>query len=463
MGILSKVYTGKKVKEMAKTPGRNVSRTPQNRPASTLPQRNKTVENDVASKRTVDSIEDKKDAQLEMAASNIESTVTSVEKERTVASNYEVSTYDKEKYEAELKEFLEVQIQTVIDTQASKYEQRLEEYKEALSLYKKCLAVFEDRLEEIGSIGITANDTYKDDMIKEYDERVQNYDNRLGEYDERVQNYDNRLGEYDQRVQNYDSRLGEYDEKVREYDDRVRDYDAKVQSYDSRLGEYDEKVREYDDKVKEYDQRVQSYDSRLGEYDERVREYDDRVREYDAKVKGYDSRLGVYDEKVRDYDSRLGDYDERVRGYDSRLEEYTQQLKHYEDKLSQYEKQNLSDQEVTKKINTDIAFIKSESEKIKKQIDEIKVEPDEEFTKSIEKMLTSQEGVGEFIKNFDARVGAVIKEDSEEKKKVASYQFDMLMDMIKKGNSDNKQLLLGVLGVNFILLVINIILIFMSL
>ena len=84
------------------------------------------------------------------------------------------------------------------------------------------------------------------------------------------------------------------------------------------------------------------------------------------------------------------------------------------------------------------------------------------FTKSIEKMLTSQAGVGEFIKNFDARVGAVIKEDSEEKKKVASYQFDMLMEMIKKGNSDNKQFLLGVLGINFILLICNIILILMT-
>ena len=69
--------------------------------------------------------------------------------------------------------------------------------------------------------------------------------------------------------------------------------------------------------------------------------------------------------------------------------------------------------------------------------------------------------MGEFIKNFDARVGAVIKVDSEEKKKVSSYQFDMLMEQIKKGNSYNKQMLLGILGVNFILLICNIILIFM--
>ena len=417
MGILSKMYTGKKVKEMAK--GQARTNSGQARPASTLPQRRPVTnsESSQPSTRTVAS------QTVVPAPKEVESVV----KEPVVAPNYEVSVYDKEKYEAELKEFLEIQIQTVIDTQASKYEQRLEEYKEALSLYKKCLSVYEDRLEEIGSVSVSQNDGYKDEVI-------QDYDNKLGQYEERVQSYDNKLGEMDERVKRYDSRLGEYASKVRDYDERVQDYD-------SRLGEFDERVREYDEKVK-------GYDHKLGEYD--------------AKVQSYDSRLGVYDEKVRDYDSRLGEYDEKVKGYDNRLEEYTSQLKHYEEKLAHYEKQNISDQETTRKINTDIEFIKAESEKIKRQIEEIKIEPDEEFTKSIEKMLTSQEGVGEFIKNFDARVGAVLKEDSEEKKKVASYQFDMLMEMIKKGNSDNKQMLLGVLGINFILLIFNIILIFMA-
>lgn len=448
MGILSKVYTGKKIKEMSKTTTRNGAGTQSNRPASTLPQRNKPVgdvEKKTVSASVAQPVEEKKEA---FAGKEV---VVSTE---PVKNNYEVSVQDKEKYEAELKEFLEVQIQTVIDNQASKYEQRLEEYKEALSLYKKCLSVFEDRLEEIGSISVNTNDGLKDEMLQTYDEKVRGYD-------ERVQGYDSRLGEYDEKVRSYDSRLDVFDEKVRNYDECVQGYDSRLGEYDERVKEYDDRVKAYDEKVKAYDDKVQAYDEKVQAYDEKVRSYDDRVQAYDEKVRNYDSRLGVYDEKVRDYDNRLGEYDERVKGYDVRLEAYTAQLKHYEDKLSQYEKQNISDQETARKINTDIAFIKSESEKIKKQIEEIKVEPDEEFTKSIEKMLSSQEGVGEFIKNFDARVGAVIKIDSEEKKKVASYQFDMLMEQIKKGNSYNKQMLLGILGVNFILLICNIILIFM--
>ncbi len=505
MGILSKVYTGKKVKDIGRGSQRPVQ---SNRPASTLPKkRTEQVVKKVSEKEVRESEIKTENVGVGLELEKVVSAPVSEQdilvsrqelveqiKEAVATSNYQVSGYDKEKYEAELKEFLEIQIQTVIDQQASKYEQRLEEYKEALSLYKKCLSVFEDRLEEIGSINVTATDDgYKDEMLKGYEEKVQTYDERLYEYDETVKRYDSRIGlyddkvrdydarldEYDEKVRNYDSKLGqydeavkgyeekvqtyderlyEYDETVKRYDSRIGLYDDKVRDYDARLDEYDEKVRNYDSKLGQYDEAVKGYDSKLGQYDEAVKGYDSKLGQYDEKVRNYDSRLGVYDEKVRDYDSRLGEYDERVRGYDVRLEEYTQQLRQYEDKLANYQKQNINDQETARKINADIAFIKAESEKIKKQIEEIKIAPDEEFSQSIEKMLNNQVGVGEFIKNFDARVKAIIKEDAEEKKKVSSYQFDMIMDTFKKKHSTSKQLLMGVLGVNFIILIFNIIL-----
>ena len=100
MGILSKVYTGKKIKEMSKTTTRNGAGTQSNRPASTLPQRNKPVgdvEKKTGSASVAQPVEEKKEA---FAGKEV---VVSTE---PVKNNYEVSVQDKEKYEAMEKKLL---------------------------------------------------------------------------------------------------------------------------------------------------------------------------------------------------------------------------------------------------------------------------------------------------------------------------------------------------------------------
>lgn len=314
-------------------------------------------------------------------------------------------------------EYVQNQFQQVVEQQASKYEQRLEEYKEALGLYKKCLSVFEDRIAEIG----LAN------------ESAPKYEQRLNEYDEKIGEYDSRISQYDEKIGEYDSQISEYGEKLDEYGNIIDEYHSQVGNYDKKIGEYD---------------------SRINEYDEKIGEYDSRINQYGEKIDEYGNRISQYDEKLDEYGNVIGEYHSHISTYDVKLKNYTEQLSKYEEKLAEYEKKNLSDNETAAKMNKDIEFIKSESEKIKRQVEEIKFEPDEEFINSINNIVNNQDSILKITATLDEKIKDVLKEENDEKQKIASYQFDTLMENIKKTSQNTTQMLYISIGANIITVIL---------
>lgn len=307
-------------------------------------------------------------------------------------------------------EYVQNQFQQVVEQQASKYEQRLEEYKEALGLYKKCLSVFEDRIAEIG----LANES----------------------------------------APKYEQRLNEYDEKIGEYGSRINEYDEKIGEYASRINQYGEKIDEYGNRISQYDERLDKYGNKLDDYGNIIDEYHSQVGNYDKKIGEYDSRISQYDEKLDEYGNVIGEYHSHISTYDVKLKNYTEQLSKYEEKLAEYEKKNLSDNETAAKMNKDIEFIKSESEKIKKQVEEIKFEPDEEFINSINNIVNNQDSILKITATLDEKIKDVLKEENDEKQKIASYQFDTLMENIKKTSQNTTQMLYISIGANIITVIL---------
>lgn len=248
---------------------------------------------------------------------------------------------------------------------------------------------------------------------------------------------------YEQRLEEYKEALGLYKKCLSVFEDRIAE-----------IGLANESAPKYEQRLNEYDEKIGEYDSRINEYDEKIGEYDSRINQYGEKIDEYGNRISQYDEKLDEYGNVIGEYHSHISTYDVKLKNYTEQLSKYEEKLAEYEKKNLSDNETAAKMNKDIEFIKSESEKIKRQVEEIKFEPDEEFINSINNIVNNQDSILKITATLDEKIKDVLKEENDEKQKIASYQFDTLMENIKKTSQNTTQMLYISMGANIITVIL---------
>lgn len=234
-------------------------------------------------------------------------------------------------------------------------------------------------------------------------------------------------------------------------------YEQRLEEYKEALGLYKKCLSVFEDRIAEIglaNESAPKYEQRLNEYDEKIGEYDSRINQYGEKIDEYGNRISQYDEKLDEYGNVIGEYHSHISTYDVKLKNYTEQLSKYEEKLAEYEKKNLSDNETAAKMNKDIEFIKSESEKIKKQVEEIKFEPDEEFINSINNIVNNQDSILKITATLDEKIKDVLKEENDEKQKIASYQFDTLMENIKKTSQNTTQMLYISIGANIITVIL---------
>lgn len=269
---------------------------------------------------------------------------------------------------------------------------------------------------------------------------------------------------YEQRLEEYKEALGLYKKCLSVFEDRIAEiglanesapkYEQRLNEYDEKIGEYDSQISEYGEKLDEYGTIIDEYYSQVGNYDKKIGEYDSRINQYGEKIDEYGNRISQYDEKLDEYGNVIGEYHSHISTYDVKLKNYTEQLSKYEEKLAEYEKKNLSDNETAAKMNKDIEFIKSESEKIKKQVEEIKFEPDEEFINSINNIVNNQDSILKITATLDEKIKDVLKEENDEKQKIASYQFDTLMENIKKTSQNTTQMLYIAIGANIITVIL---------